>query len=274
MSLHNGIASFVKGDKVTIMPQVTCGKCYSCTHGMYHICDDLKVMGFQTEGAAQEYFSLKADMVIKLPPEMELEEGALIEPAAVAVHAVSRGGDVSSKNILVLGAGPIGNLTAQVAAGLGASKVMITDINDFRLDLAEQCGIDFAVNPLKEDLEEMVSEKFGFAKADIIFECVGSEDTIAQAISLSRKGSTVVIVGVFGEKPSVDLGLVQDRELSLIGTLMYQKNDFIKAIELVTVKKIKLKELITDDFYIKNYKKAYEYIGKHRDIVMKVMISL
>jgi L-iditol 2-dehydrogenase len=268
------VKGFTKGDYVTFMPQVTCGRCYSCTNGMYHICDDLKVMGFQIDGAAQEYFPVKSEMVLKLSSGMNLEEGALLEPAAVAVHAVKRSGDISSKNVVVLGAGPIGNLTAQIAAGMGAHKVMITDINDFRLELAGQCGIDFTVNPLREELGEVIDKRFGFSKADIIFECVGSQDTISQSVSLARKGSTIVVVGVFGEKPVIDLGMIQDREIMLLGTLMYQKDDFLKAMELASNGKVKLGKLITDTFSIKDYKEAYNHIEENRDRVMKVLVSL
>ncbi len=84
------VNGFAPGDKVVFMPQVTCGECYPCRHGMYHICDKLKVMGFQTGGAAQEYFAIKAEMVLKLPDTMTLDEAALIEPVSVAVHALSR----------------------------------------------------------------------------------------------------------------------------------------------------------------------------------------
>src|SRR5215475_9701923 len=107
-------------DKITFMPQVTCGKCYACTHGMYHICESLKVMGFQTGGAAQEYFALPAENVLKLPDSMSLDEAAMIEPIAVTVHALRRGGGAEGKKVVVLGSGTIGNLTAQVAKASGA----------------------------------------------------------------------------------------------------------------------------------------------------------
>ena len=210
-----GVTGFVPGEKVTFLPQVTCGQCYSCRNGMEHICDTLKVRGFQTGGAAQEYFSVPADMTVKLPEGMSLEAGALVEPVAVAVHALSRAGDVAGKKIVVLGAGPIGNLVAQVAKGLGAEGVIISDVSDFRLQKAKECGIDVTVNPQKADLNETIITHFGPDKADIIMECVGVEATMTQAVECARKGSTIVVVGVFGKKPAVDMGLVQDRELSL-----------------------------------------------------------
>lgn len=273
-SVGAGVKGFSPGDKVIFMPQVTCTTCYSCIHGMYHICDSLKVMGFQTGGAAQEYFPVAADMALKLPDGISLDEGAMIEPVAVAVHALRRGGDVRDKKVLVLGSGPIGNLTGQVAKGLGAKAVMITDINDFRLEMARKCKLDFTVNTQVEDLSEAILRDFGPDRADLILECVGAEQTISQAIALARKGSTIVIVGVFGKKPVVDIGLVQDRELNLIGTLMYQRKDYEKAIELAASGKLHLDVLITDRFPFTSYLEAYKHIEEKKGQTLKVMIWL
>ena len=273
--LGNAVSGLMIGEKVTFMPQVTCGSCYPCRHGMYHICDDLKVMGFQTGGAAQEYFCVPADMIIKLPQEMTYEAGAMIEPVAVAVHALSRAEkEISGKQILILGAGPIGNLVGQVAKGLGAKAVMIADLSEFRLKKAKTCGIDFTIDPSKEDLGEAILMNFGPDKADLILECVGVEPTMTSAISSARKGTKIIVVGVFGEKPKVDLGLVQDRELSLIGTLMYQKKDYEKAVELAEAGKLCLEPLVTDTFPIQSYLDAYQYIEQAKDRAMKVLIDV
>ena len=275
VEMGEGVTDLTTGETVTFMPQVTCGTCYPCRHGMYHICDELKVMGFQTGGAAQEYFVVPANMVIKLPQNMSYEAGAMIEPVAVAVHALGRSGeDLAGKKILVLGAGPIGNLVGQVAKGLGAEAVMIVDLSDFRLEKAKSCGLDFTVNPQKEDLNDAILRDFGPDKADVIMECVGVEPTMTQAIACARKGTTIVVVGVFGEKPKVDLGLVQDRELSLVGTLMYQKKDYEMAVELAGAGKLCLEPLITDTFPFQSYLDAYQYIEKAKDRAMKVMIDV
>ena len=268
------VSGFAIGDKVTIQPQVICGTCYPCTHGAYHICDSLKVMGFQTTGAGSELFAVDSSKVLKLPPDMDLEHGAMVEPIAVAVHALARGGDVAGKAVLVLGAGTIGNLVAQTARGLGAAKVMITDLSDYRLGIAAKCGIGTGINTGSSDLAEAVQKHFGPDKADLILECVGSPATIAQAVAVARKGTDIIVVGVFGDKPVVDLGTVQDRELRLIGTLMYREPDWRKAIELIGAGKISLAPLITDHFAFKDYTEAYRYIDANRDRAMKVMIEV
>jgi L-iditol 2-dehydrogenase len=273
--LGEGVTEFAPGDKVTFMPQVTCGTCYHCRHGRYHICDNLKVMGFQTDGAAQEYFVVPAAMTLKVPPQLSYEAGAMIEPVSVAVHALRRSGeDLAEKKVLVLGAGTIGNLVGQVAKGLGAAAVMNVDLSDFRLDKATACGIDFTVNPEKEDLNEALLRDFGPDKADLTLECVGVEPTMTSAIACARKGTKIIVVGVFGEKPTVDLGLVQDRELSLIGTLMYQKADYETAIELADAGKLCLDQLVTDRFPFQAYLDAYQYIDTAKDRAMKVMIDV
>ena len=260
------------GDPVTFQPQVTCGICHPCRHGAYHICDQLKVMGFQTTGAASELFAVDASKVLRLPKSMSLEQGAMVEPLAVGVHALERAGGPTGKKVLVLGAGPVGNLVAQAARALGAAAVMITDTSDYRLDLAERCGIPLRVNPLKVDLGEAVRERFGPDKADLIFECVGVQKTVEQAVSVARKGTDVIVVGVFGDKPVVDMGTVQDRELRLVGTLMYQQPDWVKAIALIEQGKVNLEPLVTDRFAFADYQKAYEYIDANRERAMKVMI--
>jgi L-iditol 2-dehydrogenase len=268
------VTGLALGDKVTFMPQVTCGECYQCRHGMDHICDSLKVMGFQTGGAAQEFFAIDAAKVLKLPEHVSLDRAAMVEPISVAVHALARGGGAQGKKVLVLGAGTIGNLVAQSAKATGASAVMITDISAYKLDKARACGIDVVVNRREQNLGQALVDNFGSSKADLILECVGVEDTITDAVAHARKGSTIVVVGVFGRKPTVDIGLVQDRELSLVGTLMYQRRDYELAIELVASGNMRLDELITDYFPFKQYLDAYHAIEAAAGKTMKVMITL
>jgi L-iditol 2-dehydrogenase len=271
--VDGGVKGLAPGDRVVFMPQVTCGECYPCRHGMYHICDHLKVMGFQTSGAAQEYFPVPAEMVLKLPEHVTLDEAAMVEPVSVAVHVLGRAGSVAGQKVLVLGAGTIGNLVGQVAQAMGA-EVMITDVSDYKLEKARACGLVNAFNPTRQDLGQAILDTFGPDKADLIFECVGVQPTITQAVELARKGSTIVVVGVFGKKPEVDLGLVQDRELSLVGTLMYQKRDYERAIELVAGGKLCLGQMITHRFDFKDYLAAYEAIEASNGQYMKVMIDL
>ena len=268
------VSSFKKGDKVTIRPQITCGTCYPCSIGDYHICESLKVMGFQDTGAASEYFACDSDLVYKINDSVSFDQIAMIEPISVGIHAISRAGGVKDKNVVVLGAGTIGNLLAQCAKAMGAKKVLITDLSDYRLDLAKKCNIDSVMNTKTDNFKDTLNKEFGTQNADVIFECVGVESTITDAISFSRKGSMIVVVGVFGNIPPVDLGLVQDKELTLVGTLMYKHEDYVKVIELVEQKKLCLEELLTDYIEFSKYSDAYNLIDKRKDQIMKVMITL
>jgi L-iditol 2-dehydrogenase len=271
--IGRSVSGFRQGDQVVFMPQVTCGTCYPCRHGMDHICDSLKVMGFQTGGAAQDFIAIDSKKVLKVPGHVPADQAAMIEPIAVAVHALSRAGQVKDMNILVLGAGTIGNLVGQSARALGARAVMITDISEYKREQARLSGLDFVVDAA-EDLDPAIIKNFGRDRADLILECVGVQETITQAVSNARKGSTIVVVGVFGKKPQVDLGLVQDREISLIGTLMYQRKDYEKAIELVSNGKLMLEKLISRHYAFNQYPQAYRDIDLAHGNLMKVMIDL
>ena len=262
------------GQKVTIEPQVTCGKCYPCRHGKYNLCEELKVMGFQTTGTASEYFVVDASKVTPIPEEMSYEQGAMIEPLAVAVHGVKQMGDVTGMDIVVIGAGPIGNLVAQVAKGMGARKVMVTDVSDYRLQLAADCGVDVCVNTSKEDFGEAMIRAFGPDKADVIYDCAGNDITMGQAIAHARKGSVIVLVAVFASMATVDLAVANDHELDIKSTMMYRHEDYVDAIRLVNEGKVRLEPLISKQFAFKDYLEAYRFIDANRETTMKVIINV
>ncbi len=267
------VTDFAVGDKVTIQPQVVCGECYPCTHGMYNACESLKVMGFQTTGMASEYFVVEASKALKLPSEMSFDHGAMIEPLAVAVHAVRRFGDIAGKKVLVLGGGPIGNLVAQTCKAQGAENVMLSELSEFRLEAAQKCGIT-TVNPSIENLKDTIVKNFGKDGADVIFECVGINATMEQAINYARKGSDIIVVGVFGDLGTINMGFVQDHELRLVGTAMYRVEDYVEAIKLVSEKKIEFDALITDHVPFAEYPRAYKIIDEQKDKAMKVIIDM
>lgn len=273
-ALGPGVSGLNVGDKVTIEPQVFCGKCYPCTHGKYNLCEDLKVMGFQTTGAASTYFAVSASKITPLPADMGFEEGAMIEPLAVAVHAVRRAGDIKGNRVAVLGAGPIGNLVAQTAKGLGAELVMVTDVSGYRLELARSCGADFGVNTREADFNAALVDCLGPDKADVIYDCAGTDVTMNQAIRFARKGSTIILVAVFSGIAQVDLAVLNDHELDLNTSMMYRHEDYLTAIELVEQGKVQLKPLMSATFPFSRYLDAYQYIDANRETAMKVLIDV
>lgn len=273
VEVGKNVKSVKPGDKVTIEPQVRCGKCYPCRHGKYNLCESLKVMGFQTIGAASEYFKAPEINVTKLPDDMDYKKGAMIEPLAVAVHAISRLSDVNGLNISVIGAGPIGNLVAQTAKALGAN-VMLSDISDYRLTLGKKTGIEHVYNTKNMDYNDALIDCFGPDKADVIYDCAGNDITMNSAIRSARKGSTIILVAVYAGMANVDLAVLNDHELDLNTTMMYRHEDYLKAIELVNDKKINLEALQSNVFPFKDYLKAYEFIDANRETSMKVLIDL
>ena len=189
---------FLPGDLVTVQPQLICGTCYPCRHGKYNLCEELKVMGFQTTGTASEFFAVDAKKVTPIPKSMSFEEGAMLEPLAVAVHAVRQMGDVTGMNIAVLGAGPIGNLVAQAAKGLGAAKVMITDVSDWDDCLRE-------VQDCRDELLEA-----GCETGPLTMGCVVDMPSAAlMAGDLMDHGAQLLAVDI-EDLTRYTLGLVQD----------------------------------------------------------------
>jgi len=272
-AVGEGVVDLKPGMKVTSTPQIVCGQCASCQRGDYHICDRLKVEGFQAPGCAQELWVTDAQKIVILPDDFSYEQGALVEPVSVAVHAVARAGNLEGHNVVILGAGPIGNLVGQVVRAAGA-QVLITDLSNHRLDIAKQCGLSATFNAIDESLAHASKRVFSSAGFDVVFECVGIEDTMTAAIANVQKGGKVIVVGVFGEKPKVDLGLVQDRELTLIGTLMYQRRDYEQAVELLASGQVAAQPLFSKHFPIDEYQTAYEFIENQGDQTMKVFIDV
>ena len=274
VKLGEYVKDLTVGQKVTIEPQVFCGRCYPCLHGKYNLCEKLKVMGFQTTGTGSEYFAVDASKVTPIPEEMTYSEGAMIEPLAVTVHAAKRFPDLKGAKAVVLGCGPIGILLIQSLKAMGAAEVFATDISDKRLELAKSLGADYVVNTMKANYAEALVNAFGPDKADVIYECAGSDITMDQAIQNARKGSTIVLVAVFGKRASVDLAKLNDSELDLNTSMMYRHEDFVDAIRLVREGKIQLKPLQSAHFAFEEFAKAYEYIDNNRESTMKVLIDV
>jgi len=261
-------------DFVTARPQLVCGECNPCKRGQYNVCEHLRVQAFQTDGAAQDYFVIDEDRVVKLPEGMSLDYGAMVEPAAVGAHSTSRAGDLTDKNVVVTGAGAIGNLVAQFAMARGAKKVLITDISDLRLDIAKKCGIVNTLNVDKIPLKEGVREFFGDEGFQVGFEVAGTESSVRSLMECIEKGSTIVIVAVFGKDPALSMFYLGEHELSLTGSMMYKHEDFETAVEMIAKGDINLEPFISDRFSFEDYDKAYKFIDENHTTAMKVIINL
>jgi L-iditol 2-dehydrogenase len=264
---------FAPGQRVTVEPSLVCGACYSCTHERYNICEQLQVIGCQTVGAMSEYLTVPASKTSLLPDQVTWDQAAMIEPLAVAVHAVRVARFQIGANVLILGAGTIGLMVLQAAKAFGAGQVMITDLIPDRLDLARALGADRTVNPTTTDLVSALETAFGPQRADVILECVGVAATARDAIRVARKGTRIVLAGVFEEEVSLNLGLVQDRELELVGTLMYVGDDFPTAVQLIRDGRVEVEPLITHHFPLSQAAEAFATADDRRG-ALKVLIQV
>lgn len=273
-AVGEGVKTIKPGQRATARPQLVCGKCGPCIRGQYNACKELKVQGFQAPGVAQEYFVVPEDRLIVFPDSMSFDQGAMIEPAAVGAHSTNRSSGLAGKNVVVSGAGTIGNLVAQFARARGARKVLITDVSDFKLRKAMECGIDHTLNILKIPFAEGVQAAFGAQGYQVGFEAAGVQASLDVLIANVEKGGEVVIVGVYAKNPVVNMYFVGEHELNIFGSMMYRHEDYLEAVKLITEGKIMLDPLITKHFPFDHYLDAYKFIGESGDMVMKVMIDL
>ena len=260
------------GDHITARPQLVCGKCNPCKRGQYNVCEHLRVQTFQADGAAQDFFVVDDDRVAKLPEGMSLDYGAMIEPSAVGAHASNRT-NVKDKNVVVSGAGTIGNLIAQFCIARGAKNVLITDVSDLRLAKARECGIQHTLNITKKPLKEAAHELFGEEGYQVGFEVAGVEVSIRSLMETIEKGSDIVVVAVFARDPALSMFYLGEHELRLIGSMMYRHEDYLTAIDYVSKGIVNLKPLVSNRFAFEEYDDAYQFIDKHRETSMKVLID-
>ena len=273
-AIGSAVTVCVPGDAVTARPQLICGECNPCKRGQYNVCEHLKVQAFQADGAARDLFVVDDDRVVKLPKGMSLDYGAMVEPSAVGAHSTRRAGDLKGKNVVVSGAGTIGNLVAQFALARGARKVLITDVSDLRLEIARSCGIADTLNVMKKPLKEAVKEVFGDEGFQVGFEVAGVEPSIRSLMECIEKGSTIVVVAVFEKDPALSMFYLGEHELTLVGTMMYRHEDYLETVKMISEGKINLEPLISNRFPFEQYAEAYRFIDENRMTAMKVMIEL
>ena len=262
------------GQKATARPQLICGECGPCKKGQYNACQYLKVQGFQAPGTAQDFFIVPEERLVVLPEILSLDHGAMVEPAAVGAHSTRRTSGIKGKNVVVSGAGTIGNLVAQFAKVRGAKKVLITDISDSRLAIARQCGIDNILNVLKTPFEDGIKKIFGDEGFQIGLEAAGVQSSLDVLMANVEKGGDVIIIGVYSKNPVVNMYYLGEHELNVFGSMMYKHEDYLEAVDLIADEKIKLEPLISKHFPFEEFLDAYKYIEQKGDKIMKVIIDL
>lgn len=232
------------GDRVVVRPLKSCGDCPACLAGHNHICQNLDFLGIDTPGAMQQTWQVPANTLHKLPDSVSFEHGAMIEPLAVAVHDVRRGRVKKDDYCVVIGGGPIGLLIGLVAKQKGA-RVLISEVNAFRLDLAKSLGLD-VINPLEQDLLNYVETATNNAGADVVFEVSGTAIGAKTMTELPRTRGRIVMVAIHANAPQIDMFRFFWRELELVGARVYEAIDFDEAIQLALEKKIPFDAIITE----------------------------
>jgi len=268
------VKDFRKGDRVTVEPGVPCGSCFYCRIGRYNLCENLKFYGAPPhDGGYREYAAVNHRVIFKLPPSLSFEEGALMEPLAVAVQAVKRSGLSAGDSVAVFGSGPIGLLILQAAREAGATLTIATDVLDYRLKLAESLGADYVVNVSREDAAKSIKEMTEGRGVDVVFEASGAPAAFKAAFEAVRSGGVIVQVGIFEhEEISFKPVFLTAKELDVRGVFRYA-NVFPAAISLASQGRVKLKPLITHVFPLEQIKEAFQMIVEKRGNPVKVIIK-
>lgn len=255
-----GVKDFRVGDKVVVRPWAACGRCPACKAGHYNVCHQVNVFGVDTPGCFQGSWTVPAETLHRLPNDIDLKLAALVEPAAVAAHAVRIGQIVKREHVVVIGAGPIGILVA-LESRLKGANVLISEINPFRIALAREFGLEVA-NPKETDLPAYVSDRTGTAGADVVFEVTGLAPGAEMMTRLARTRGRIVIVGIFAKPAPVDLGRVFLRELRVGGIRLHEPEDFETAIPLVASRAVPFEKLISDVRPLERIQDTFEEIER------------
>ena len=259
------------GDRVTVEPTFYCGVCELCRSGNYHICAKKGLYGIDVDGAFAEFVRVSLKSIYKLPQGASFEEGAMVEPLAVAVRSIGLSRLMIGEFVAVLGAGPIGLLTAQVARAAGAAKVVVVEPVEFRRKMAEGLGFP-AVNAEGATLENILKTTGGH-EIDIVFDAAGAAPAALLETQLVRRAGRIVLVALYKNPVPYDLRIIAFTELQVIGVCVYTSKDFSKAVSLLEGGKIQLAPLVTHRYPVEEGVEAFQTLTKGGN-AQKVLLSV
>ncbi|WP_170006657.1 zinc-binding dehydrogenase [Bacillus fonticola] len=274
VEIGDGVTEFRVGDRVTSETTFyICGECEYCKSGDYNLCNHRKGLGTQQDGGFAKYLVARKDSVHRLPENVDYQSAAMTEPLACTYHAVNKTGINEGDIVVVIGPGPIGLFTAQVAKSRGA-KVIITGLtNDkVRLNKAEELGVNYAVNTQEQDIKELVNSLTDGYGADVVFECSGAVLAAKQGLDLLRKKGQFAQVGLFAQ-PDVqfDLEKIIQKEIRVVGSRSQKPADWEPSLELMNNGSVNAKAMVTHQFTISQWDEAYKVIKSGEAI--KVLLS-
>jgi len=276
VAVASGVAQPAVGQRVVVNPARQCGHCDYCRSGRGNLCRNVRMLGSAstkppTNGGFCEYLLIGAEQCFPVPPEIDDGLGAMMEPFAVALHALKRAGSVAGKQVIVTGGGPIGLLTVMAARAYGATTIALSDPVPERRQMALAVGADNVLDPAAAALKDQVMALTGDG-FDLLFEASGAPSALKLAFEVVRRGGTLVQIGVFST-PEIALPINQlmVRELQLVGSFRYG-NVWEEAIRLVTSGRVNLRPLISRVFPLRQAREALE-LACAKTGVVKVQID-
>ena len=274
LSVGAGVTDCKVGDRVIIEPAITCGYCEFCRSGRHNICVRSRFMGDPTTlGLFREYAVVPATSTVRIPDSMDYVKATVIEPLAVIMHVIELVRIPVGSTVAVIGAGPIGVLTAAVARVAGASRIIIADKVRHRVEQALKLGADAGVYLPEEPLVEKVKDLTGGRGADIVVDAAAKSETINDGLRITRIGGRFVLIGLPSERElKIDMHLAMGKELSL-QTIKRSNHTAHPAIELLESGKI-TDALVTHRLPLAETPRAFQMLTDYTDGVGKVVIEI
>ena len=261
----SAVTTLKVGDRVAMEPGICCRRCESCKGGRYNLCEDMAFAATPPyDGTLAKYYVLPEDFCYKLPGNISLQEGALMEPLSVAIHIVRQARVSPAQTVVVFGAGPVGLLCCAVATAFGASKVIAVDIQQSRLDFAKKYAVTATFKPGKvaaiENAERMKQENELGAGADVAIDASGAEPSVHTGIHVLRNGGTYVQGGMGRNEIQFPIIAACSKELTIRGSFRYSSGDYKLAVDLVSSGKVNVKALITGTVKFKDAEYAFKEV--------------
>ena len=253
------VTSVKEGDFVSAEMHVACGKCQQCRTGEAHICQHVKIIGVDTDGAFAEFVVIPESNIWKLDPAIPQEYASILDPLGNAVHTVLAG-EIAAKTVAITGCGPIGLFAIAVARAVGATTVFAIEVNEHRRRIAQQMKADYVLDPSIQDVKSILREKTGGLGADVVLEMAGHPDAIRLAFDIVRSGGRISLLGLTS-KP-ISLNFSEDIIFKGItvqginGRRMYQT--WFQMTALLKAGRLDLHPVITDRLPLKDFSKAME----------------
>ncbi|MCC6175077.1 MAG: alcohol dehydrogenase catalytic domain-containing protein [Chloroflexi bacterium] len=258
------------GDLVAVRPIRGCGQCRYCERGEYSRCKQFIMYGQQYRGGWAEEMVVRQDHARPLPTGVTADQGVFAEPIAVDAHAFNLYGPLDGKSVAILGAGTLGLLAIQIARIRGADRVYATGRQDRKLELALQFGAVVGDSRHEDVVERGLAEGGPY---DVVLDCVGSSETLDQAIALSASGGMIVLVaGPHHARLDFDYVAFREREVAMIASRIYGE-DFDDALDLLATGNLDLAPLLTHRFALADAPEALVFANEHRSDVIKAVLE-